>query len=302
MPAPPEPAQGPQRVGPTAARTLLDPEQPDLFEERPGDWLPSAIAVEETALGALPTDAVAIEGESTPRDEPLFGMHNRDYPSLWAARRLVDYQVDGAVSFEAFSERATEDAWAFAETLRSLEAQLGTKLTALFPTNREKRQAASDAFRVFAIGVVTSHGLELHSEGPLFQWGVIDVFRRDGALLVGVTEPGRGLLERLEKLTVRPPHDPRLARIFLEHLRECAPSDWWGFQQTLDIVTKRPTRIELLEAFRIARPDWRESVAATTAQGYIARAREWGLIAPKVVDGRYELTEFGAELAGGTAE
>src|SRR5438270_4317520 len=36
-PAPPEPARGTQRTGLPAARTLLDPEQPDLFEDGPRD-------------------------------------------------------------------------------------------------------------------------------------------------------------------------------------------------------------------------------------------------------------------------
>lgn len=257
---------------------------------------------DETALPPLRAEALVISGQAEVIAEPLFGMHNRDFPSLWAAHRLADYAADGVVTFEEFAERATEEAWEYAESLRGLERDLGMKLTALFPTNREKRQTASSAFRVFAIGSVTTSSEFIHAEGPLFLWRVIDVEQRDGGVVVGLTEVGRGLLARLAGLTISQPHPPEQARVFLDHLREHAPADFWGFKRALDVVAERPSRAELVEGFRTARPDWRESVAATNAQGYVARAREWGLVAPKVVDGRYELTALGAELAEGVEQ
>ena len=54
-----------------------------------------------------------------------------------------------------------------------------------------------------------------------------------------------------------------------------------------------PSRLELVEVFQTARPDWTASVAATNTQGYVARAREWGLVESKQVAGTYRLTEFG---------
>jgi hypothetical protein len=229
-------------------------------------------------------------------------MHNRDYPSLWAARRLADYLEAGSLSFDEFVERATTEAWAFANAIKPIERGLGQKLTALFPTNAEKRQTASSAFRSFGIGSLTRNGERVYGEGPLFLWRVIDVARRGGSDSVGLTEAGRKLLDRLAGLTILPPHGPEDARVFLAHLREHAPADWWGFEQTLLTVAERPTRAELIEGFRAAQPGWRESVAATNVQGYVARAREWGLIAPKVVDARYELTELGVEFVEGAAE
>ena len=286
----------------TVAPTLLDPGQPELFAEQPQDELAGPLSLEETALPPLPADVSVVAGGADVVEEPLFGMHNRDYPSLWAARRLADYDVRGPLGFDEFAERATEEAWGFAEAIRPLEGALGQKLTALFPTNHEKRQTASSAFRTFAIGSIAPSPGKVRAEGPLFLWRVIDVERRDGGVVVGLTPRGWELLERLAGLTVASPHPPERARIFIAYLREHAPADCWGFERALSAAAERPTRAELVETFRAARPDWRDSVAATNAQGYVARAREWGLIAPKVVDGRYELTELGAELAKGVAK
>ena len=259
----------------------------------------AAIELATTALPAMASDGPVIAGEAQPVSEPLFGLHNRDYPSLWAAARLAAYVETGPLAFEEFAERATNEAWEYAAGLRHLESELGAKLTALFPTNWEKREAATGAFRMFAIGSVTVAGTAVRATGPLFLWHVIDVEWRGGEIAVGLRAEGRELLSRLAGMTVEPPHPHEHAHIFLEHLRHHAPADYWGFELVLATVAERPSRSELIGAFQRARPDWRESVAATNAQGYVARGREWGLIAPKVAEGRYELTKYGAELIRG---
>jgi hypothetical protein len=289
-PAPVEPAEvrrrrlRPVTDGPTDVAQVDAPEKPSL-------------SIADTALSTLPPEGPTIDGEVQVVAEPLFGMHNRDYPSLWAARRLAAYLEEAqTITFEEFAERATEEAWTYAADLQSLELELGTKLTALFPTNVDKRTTASGAFRTFAIGSVSPDSTRLLTDGPLFLWRIIGVEPRGGAIVVGLRREGRDLLASLSGLTVAPPHLTEMARPFLAHLREHAPADYWGFEHVLQVVAERPTRAELVDAFRQARPDWRESVAATNTQGYVARAREWGLLAPKVVEGRYELTDFGLEV------
>lgn len=254
------------------------------------------IALSETALPATSPSGPTIAGEAQVVDEPLFGMHNRDYPSLWAASRLAEYLGYGAVNLQDFTERVTDEAWAYADSLRRVELESTSKLTALFPTNYDKRQAASGAFVTFAIGSAVRTEGHVRAEGPLFLWRVIDVAQREATLEVGLLQEGRELLTRLAGMTVEQPHPEAAARIFLAHLSEHATADYWGFEKVMRVVEQTPTRAELIGAFQSARPDWRESVAATNAQGYVARAREWGLIAPKVVEGRYQLTEFGRDV------
>ena len=39
--------------------------------------------------------------------------------------------------------------------------------------------------------------------------------------------------------------------------------------------------------------EWRASVAASVASGYVSRAREWGLLTPKLQERKYALTPAG---------
>jgi hypothetical protein len=110
---------------------------------------------------------------------------------------------------------------------------------------------------------------------------------------VGLTSAGRELLTALEAVSLEMPHPPGLAERFFAHLRAFAPQDWWGFTTLLEAVEAGTTRVELVELFQRAQPTWNESKNATNAAGYVARAREWGLVEPKQVDGRYALTPFG---------
>jgi hypothetical protein len=250
-----------------------------------------------TALHLAAEGESLADGEAEVDDEPLFGMHNRDFPSLWVAFRLAERAAIGPVPYELFVQRATEEAWDYAEALRGVAEAGGQKLTALFPTNRAKPQSAADAFKAFAVGSITdgNHG-SLHAEGPLFSWRVCQAKRSpSGDLLIGVTSDGWRLLRGLDGISLQLPHAPVLARTFLAHLRRHAPGDWWGFRAVVAAAADEPNRLELVETFQRERPDWGPNVAATNAQGYVARAREWGLVQPKQIGGRYALTEFGTE-------
>lgn len=250
-----------------------------------------------TTLRLMTEGEPVTDGEAQVDDEPLFGMHNRDFPSLWVAFRLAEQAAGGPVPYEAFVQEVTEEAWDYAEALRELEEAAGQKLTALFPTNRAKPQSAAEAFKAFAVGsVVDVKGGSVRGEGPLFSWRVCQVKRSaSGDLLLGLTPDGWGLLRSLDGISLQLPHAPELARTFLGYLRRNALGDWWGFRTVVAAVADEPNRLELVETLQRERPDWSPNVAATNAQGYVARAREWGLVQPKQLGGRYALTEFGAE-------
>jgi hypothetical protein len=272
---------------------------PDAAADEAGDnpgtaRTPTIAGLEATALRLAADGKPLADGLAAVDDDPLFGMHNRDFPSLWVAFQLAAKAVDGPVPYEPFVAEVTEEAWGYAEALTAIEATANQKLTALFPTNRAKPQSASDGFRTFAIGWAGGDDGNVRAEGPLFLWRVCQVARSlRGDLLLGLTSEGWGLLRSIEGLSLEMPHAPEHARTFLRHLRDHAPADWWGFQTVLGAISEQPTRIELVDAFQRGRPDWTSSVTATNSQGYLARAREWGLVHPKQLSGRYGLTDFG---------
>lgn len=236
------------------------------------------------------------DGVALVKDESLFGLHNRDYPSVWAAFKLADMTSAGPVPADDFFVAATEEAWSFAAKLASLQKPHQPKLTALFPTNRDKPQSAEDGFRMFAIGgfSVEEDG-GVRAWGPLFAWRVCQVWRENKQLLIGLTEEGARLIRALDGLSLSLPHPAPLAETFFEHLKTFASADWWGFMKVLRVVQPGISRADLIHSFKSDRPDWTVNEASTNTAGYIARAREWGLVEPSQTDRRYTLTPFGKE-------
>jgi hypothetical protein len=111
-----------------------------------------------------------------------------------------------------------------------------------------------------------------------------------------LTREGRHLLDAVSEMTVKAPHEAELAQTFFDHLHAAAPKDWKGFGETLSALERGVRRADLVGALQRQHPEWTESVAATNAAGYVARSREWGLVAPRQVQGRYEITNFGRDL------
>ena len=251
----------------------------------------------DTALGPIEPGPTVDQGVADPHDEPLLGLHNRDYPSLWAAARLARYSQDGLLPFADFCRRATNAAWLFASDLEPLEERRsGTRLRALFPSNPNKRQAAESGFQTFAIGSIPRRPPPqgpIPADGPLFVWRVCQLERRDGELMVGLTRAGRSLLEDVAGLSLDFPHDAEAATRFLTWVCEVSPGEKWGFDHVLAAVAELPDREQLVDRLAEEKPDWTTSTVSSVAQGYVARAREWGLIEPRLDRNRYRLTEFG---------
>ena len=286
-------AQGPLREAGDdsgAPDDLKIVEEADRTTEAPAD------------LGATvlrtPARPVVFEGGiAEPESGPLFGLHNRDYPSIWALHRLAELTREGPVGFRDYLEEVTSRAWAYAEALRPLERRLNRKLTVMFPRNPDKRRSSEEGFRAFAVGSVHERGADdrITTAGPLFAWRACQL-RRDGRLLIALTEHGYGLLEALDGISLDLPHSPEMAERYFDHLRRFAPGDWWGFETVLEAVAEEPDRAGLMSHFEEARPDWSRAQVGTNAQGYVGRGREWGTIEPKMVQGGYRLTDYGRDV------
>lgn len=235
-------------------------------------------------------------GVAEVKAEPLFGVHNRDYPSLWAAARLAALTGAQLIPAEDFFDLIVAEGWDFGARLSSLDGLFGFKTSALFPTNRAKPQSAASVFATFAVGTYAQQESRVIASGPLFQWSVCQLQPVSGRLCIGMTGAGYNLLESMDGLTAAMPHGREHADPFFSHLRQHAPFDWLGFGVVLETLDSGVTRSDLISAFERWWPEWTASKASTNAAGYIARAREWGLVAPKQFEGRYMLTKYGEEL------
>jgi hypothetical protein len=243
----------------------------------------------------LPRGMTTNDDASELRADVMFGLHNRDWPSLWALARLAAQTGSGPMSLAGYMNSVTEEAWHLAEVLGTLDP----KLTALLPTNRAKAQSAEEGFRAFAIASLAKRGGTnglVPVSGPLPLWRAVAFARVGNEMKIGVTDKGWELLANTSGLTPEQPHPKAMAAKFFDHLRRYAAEDWWGFVTLLGKVKDGPERGQLVSDFRMERSDFTESVAATVVAGYVARAREWGLVETKLSESRYKLTEFGLEV------
>lgn len=276
-------------------------------------WEQDELRLSDLAATALPPPPAAVtlgSGIARCLDEPLLGIHNRDYPSLWAAHRLARYTEDGPIRLDEFRRRVASAAWFYGTQLGALEESAkGLRLTALFPTNAKKREAAEQAFQTFAVAEIPRRpppGEDVKAGGPLFAWRMCQLQREGQDLLIGLTAQGLQLLDALTGLSLELPHGRSSAERFLHHLVEHAPGERWGFERILTSARREPNREELVAAIAAEKGSWTAATVSSVAQGYVARAREWGLLEPRLRRGRYLLTDFGdkwqQELAGDGGE
>ena len=295
-------AEGVEDAGPPPG---FDDVVPDLSEEQavPAARRPSTRGSEPPptlcATVLLPPEVgfgiSAGDDLSRPSGHALFGLHNRDYPSLWALNRLAAVAGEEPVLLEGYLQAVLGEAWAHGELLLAIEKDTGLKCTALFPTNSDKRQSAESRFRSFAVGEYRAGSNNIvDTGGPLFEWRAVGLCGSVHEPRIGLTDAGWQLLSSLSGLSVEEPHAPSLATAFLAYLEEHAPADKRGFVEVLRAIgIDGATRREVLDRAREQWPEWNDNEVSTNAAAYVARSREWGLVEPKQVKSRYHLTPLG---------
>lgn len=255
--------------------------------------------IEETAISyALAKATVSGHADvSTPDRGPILGLHNRDWPTLKALELLGEMTNSGPVLCSDFYDAATASGWMLGALLKQYESKGAGKLSALLPGNREKAKAAESNYRSFALGWIKQSDKDqaVKTSGPIFSWSAAGLTWRNGELHIGLTESGISLLAGMSGLMPTAPHPESTTRFFFSHIAEFGPDDWLFFRKLLSELLSSPTRIELV-AIILNSQQSTESVAASLVQGYVARAREWGLVEQKQQENRYALTPFGKDL------
>jgi hypothetical protein len=215
-----------------------------------------------------------------------FGLHNRDFPTIWALDwlgRLVSKDA-APISWEWLTTALVPLAWEEAERLRnrSVHRAAPLKAEAGFPTHVKKRENAEKRF-------LTHFAATSQGRGPWFVFRMVGT--ENGHL---APTPGAiALIESLKEIGVSdaPPFSPAAWRAFNDYLRAEAPEEIDTWLRVLGLVAEEPTRTEL--AARCSW--WSGSQAETNANSYVARGREWGLVEPALIDGHYRLTALGQE-------
>jgi hypothetical protein len=278
--------------------------------------------------------------------QPIFGLHNRDYTSLWSLQHLASATREGPVNWSEFAPGLSILAQQFGSMAVTLdevrviggehrspglryvsgfpkpspEAQMSGSSTTgqwLSSTRGAKRARLSSFVRNNVASVQRSRdpAFAYEARGPLASWNAI-TFRPDGSdFLVSPSEAGISLLEGVAGVSLDLPHSPQQADTFFRHLARYSPGDSQGFRAVLTPIASNPTREELIEETRDffvesskrgsgrgLGPQNPDRYTWTMAQGYLARAREWGLVDPSMTRSErsksrvYALTEIGEEI------
>lgn len=152
-----------------AARELADLPVAGTPEPPGGPSIPVSLREAHTGSGGVISSISEIaEGVPTlapkaePNPEPTWGMHNRDFPSLWALLHLAEraHSVGEPVDFPEWLSQVVTDAWAVPRRLPSNRFD-----TSGFPKNPAKAQASEGRFVRFFIG-------DEPGTGPLFDLGL----------------------------------------------------------------------------------------------------------------------------------
>jgi hypothetical protein len=223
----------------------------------------------------------------------IFGLHNRDLPSLYATALLVGLVRDAhaPVPWRTFTASLKAAAAAAGDRLRRQDAETRPALKSAtgFPKRGDRASASADRFVGVSVGTSGGSG----PTGPAFLLNLIGAYGDQTA--VAPTEAGVLVLGELlaAGLTDRLPQPEAAARTWWTHLRKHAPDEAAAWTAVLARAATAPGRADLVAHFH---ERWPGSVADTNVMGYIARGREWGLVAPDMPEGRYHLTPTGEDL------
>jgi hypothetical protein len=241
---------------------------------------------------ALWADATVLTAPLFKLDGSLSGLHNRDYPTLWAADLLASMVAARGepVGWIHFIGRACSAAWDVSEQLGVLDEDRGELIKASigFPRNRMNRVASEERFADHMVGTLRDG----KASGPIFALGLAGTADGPAPDRIAPTKPGIKLLAALREagLSARPPHPSSAWPLFRDHLKKVLNADLDEWMTVVRGVAEGPTPEVLVQNFR---DRWTGSSVQTNVNGYISRAREWGLVEPKLVDGHYSLTRLG---------
>lgn len=223
-----------------------------------------------------------------PTTEVNFGLHNRDFPTLWALDTLAVLSADeGApVAWDRFLDRVRNEGALLGERLRMRDLAKPTALRVGvgFPKPGPKIAASIDRF------VASNVGSGRRADGPFFVLALAAFADHEHERLAP-TDAGLRVLSDMIQRGLGPdlPQPPGAFECWWRYTSELAPAEHAAWLKVLQVIEGEPTREALTHQF----PEWRGHTATTNTVGFISRSREWGLTEPEMIEGRYRLTDLG---------
>ncbi len=217
-----------------------------------------------------------------------FGLHNRDFPTLWALDRLalLSANEQGPVAWDRFLDRVRDEGAHLGERLRMRDLANPTVLRVGvgFPKPGPKMAASVDRF------VASNVGSGRRADGPFFVLALATFADGDHQRIVPTDAGLHVLADMIERgLGSGLPQPPEAFECWWRYTSDLAPVEHAAWLKVLQVIEGEPTREALTHQF----PEWRGHTATTNTVGFVSRSREWGLVEPELIEGRYRLTDLG---------
>jgi len=298
-------------VGRAAAVTLTEVETDvatdaarHLNPASPAAIVPDALEARLVLTAPRQDPAVAPEPCTAP-DKVTWGMHNRDWPTLWVLADLAARTAEAGAPAEFHGWR--NDLGERAADLAYRLNDAGSAFDYVGLPNI-KAKGLKSVMRFLSLFVGDRPGT-----GPLFSLGLAAtaepwskvcpepgdrrfVGEREPILL---TEAGLALLRRLDGFAPAPaPVADAHRTAWLEHLRDRVPLDFELLCAVVESIAAGHDQRKPLVAATVERLGWadvRPITAETNVAGIIGRAREWNVVARAQDRGRYLLVGDGAD-------
>ena len=252
------------------ARVLPKPIEPDAIEVR--DRI-----LRQTCISSVEGVPFRVSGgvkEPNKDEEALFGLHNRDYPSLWALQLLARSTIDGPVLWSEFTSGIERTGREMGRALKLIDqlklpgsnSRPGLKYATAFPvtekalshrsgqwirTEDDRARVRLTAYVKNTVARIQGNGRyrPFEARGPLPRWSAIAFEHTGEDFLVGVTSEGLDLLRKMSGISLELPHDPFFTYAFMDFLRDHGRGDYEGFRQVLgSIQQKDRNRDQLTDA------------------------------------------------------
>lgn len=231
-------------------------------------------------------------------------LKSRDFVTIRALQVLYNNTIDNPIEFEDFKKLAVEDAIAlreetevvdyFSMLLKPIGDRQKFKIKRSVGLPKNNKGSIGKYIRSY-VGYQPDKKLN-EFKGPLFELGLVNLYKNDTKILIGLSESGYSLLLDLSKsnFCLDYPHSTGAAFVYAEYLKKVKNTQYIVFAQVLTLLFEMFGRekkmlkddfwIELYAVLKIDENSVEKLLSENnrniTFSNILSNLEEWGLVKP----------------------
>ena len=231
-------------------------------------------------------------------------LKSRDFITIRALQVLYNNTIDNPIEFEDFKKLAVEDAIAlreetevvdyFSMLLKPIGDRQKFKIKRSVGLPKNNKGSIGKYIRSY-VGYQPDKKIN-EFKGPLFELGLVNLYKNDTEILIGLSESGYSLLLDLSKsnFCLDYPHSTGAAFVYAEYLKKVKNTQYVVFAQVLTLLFEMFGRekkmlkddfwIELYAVLKIDEKSVEKLLSENnrniTFSNILSNLEEWGLVKP----------------------